>query len=32
VVDKIKKGNEAAGGAVTDPDKIVRIQVAVDAK
>lgn len=32
VVDKIKKGNEAAGGAVTDPDKIVRIQVAADAK
>jgi peptidylprolyl isomerase len=32
VVDRIKKGNEAAGGAVTDPDRIVRIQVAADAK
>lgn len=31
VVDKIKKGN-AGGGAVTDPDRIVRIQVAADAK
>jgi peptidylprolyl isomerase len=32
VVDKIKKGSEMANGAVTDPDKIVRIQVAADAK
>jgi len=32
VVDKIKKGAEAQNGAVTDPDKIVKIQVAADAK
>jgi len=32
VVDKIKKGPEAANGAVTDPDKIVRMQVAADVK
>jgi cyclophilin family peptidyl-prolyl cis-trans isomerase len=31
VVDKIKKGNQAANGVVTDPDKIVRIRVAADA-
>ena len=28
VVDKIKKGSESNNGAVTDPDKIVKIQVA----
>jgi peptidylprolyl isomerase len=27
-VDKIKKGNQAANGAVTDPDKIVRVRTA----
>jgi peptidylprolyl isomerase len=32
VADKIKKGSESAGGAVTDPDKIVRIQIGSDAK
>lgn len=32
VVDKIKKGSEINNGAVTDPDRIVRIQVAADAK
>jgi cyclophilin family peptidyl-prolyl cis-trans isomerase len=31
VVDKIKKGNQAANGVVTDPDKIVRMRVAADA-
>ena len=31
-VDKIKKGPESANGAVTDPDKIVKMQVAADAK
>ena len=31
-VDKIKKGPEAANGAVTDPDKILKMQVAADAK
>lgn len=30
-VDKIKKGNPAANGAVSDPDKIVRMRVAADA-
>jgi peptidylprolyl isomerase len=32
VVDKLKKGSEAAGGAVTDPDRITRIQIAADAR
>jgi peptidylprolyl isomerase len=32
VVDKIKKGSEADNGSVTDPDRIVRMQVAADAK
>jgi len=32
VVDKLKKGPEAANGAVTNPDRIVRMQVAADAK
>jgi peptidylprolyl isomerase len=32
VVDKIKKGSQAQNGAVGDPDKIVKMQVAADAK
>jgi peptidylprolyl isomerase len=32
VVDKIKKGSSAANGQVTNPDKIVKLQVAADAK
>ncbi len=32
VVDKIKKGPESANGAVSDPDKILKMQVAADAK
>ncbi len=28
VVDKIKKGDKAANGSVTDPDKIVKMQLA----
>lgn len=32
VVDKIKKGAKEANGAVTNPDKIVKLQVAADAK
>jgi peptidylprolyl isomerase len=32
VVDKIKKGPQAANGAVTDPDKMLKVQVAADAK
>ena len=31
-VDKIKKGSEANNGSVTNPDRIVRMQVAADAK
>jgi peptidylprolyl isomerase len=32
VVDKIKKGPEADNGKVTNPDHIIRMQVAADAK
>jgi peptidylprolyl isomerase len=32
VVDKIKKGSSAQNGAVTDPDRMTRVQVAADAK
>jgi cyclophilin family peptidyl-prolyl cis-trans isomerase len=32
VVDKIKKGNSAANGMVQGPDKIVKMQLAADAK
>ncbi|HEU5283574.1 MAG TPA: peptidylprolyl isomerase [Burkholderiales bacterium] len=32
VVDKIKKGDRADNGAVQNPDKIVRMQVAADVK
>ena len=31
-VDKIKKGDQAENGTVTNPDKIVRMQVAADVK
>jgi peptidylprolyl isomerase len=31
VVDKIKKGDQANNGAVSDPDKIVRMRLAADA-
>jgi peptidylprolyl isomerase len=31
-VDKIKQGDRAANGAVVNPDKIVRMQVAADVK
>ncbi|MCI0467909.1 MAG: peptidylprolyl isomerase [Beijerinckiaceae bacterium] len=31
VVDKIKKGTSADNGAVSDPDKIVKMQLAADA-
>jgi len=31
-VDKIKKGNRNDNGSVTDPDKIIKAQVAADAK
>jgi len=32
VVDRIKKGPEANNGMVSNPDRIVRVQVAADAK
>ncbi|MDE2577852.1 MAG: peptidylprolyl isomerase [Hyphomicrobiales bacterium] len=32
VVDKIKKGSKADNGAVTNPDKIVKMRMAKDAK
>lgn len=31
-VDNIKKGSSARNGQVTDPDKIIKMQVAADAK
>jgi peptidylprolyl isomerase len=32
VVDKIKKGPEAQNGAVSDPDRMLKVQVAADVK
>jgi peptidylprolyl isomerase len=32
IVDKIKKGSKADNGTVTNPDKIVKMQIAADAK
>ena len=32
VADKIKKGSAADNGAVSNPDKIVKMQLAADAK
>jgi peptidylprolyl isomerase len=32
IVDKVKKGSDTDNGRVTNPDKIVRLQVAADAK
>jgi peptidylprolyl isomerase len=32
VVEKIKKGSEANNGTVTNPDKMIRVQVAADAR
>jgi peptidylprolyl isomerase len=31
-VDEIKKGDPARNGAVTDPDKIIKMQIAADAE
>ena len=31
-VDKIKKGNQADNGSVTNPDKIIKAQIAADVK
>jgi peptidylprolyl isomerase len=30
-VDKIKKGDQARNGSVSDPDKMIKVQVAADA-
>jgi peptidylprolyl isomerase len=32
VVDRLKKGSEANNGAVSSPDRMLRVQVAADAK
>jgi peptidylprolyl isomerase len=32
VVDKIKKGSPAQNGSVSDPDRMLKVQVAADAK
>jgi peptidylprolyl isomerase len=32
VVDKIKKGDQARNGQVANPDKIVKMQLAADAR
>ena len=32
VVDQIKKGDAADNGTVTDPDKMVSVRVAADAR
>jgi peptidylprolyl isomerase len=32
VVDKLKKGSQAQNGSVTDPDRMLKVQVAADAK
>jgi peptidylprolyl isomerase len=31
-IDKIKKGDQARNGTVSNPDKMIRVQVAADAK
>jgi hypothetical protein len=31
-IDQLKKGDPANNGAVTDPDKIIKMQVAADAE
>ena len=31
-IDKIKKGDPARNGTVTNPDKIIKMQVAADAE
>jgi len=31
-VDKIKKGDQARNGTVSNPDKMIKVQVAADAK
>ena len=32
LVDKIKKGSQSDNGKVTDPDKMIKVQVASDIK
>jgi peptidylprolyl isomerase len=31
-IDKVKKGDQARNGAVSNPDKIIKMQVAADAE
>ena len=30
LVDKIKKGDEAHNGAVSDPDRMIKVRIAAD--
>ncbi|TIV67170.1 MAG: peptidylprolyl isomerase, partial [Mesorhizobium sp.] len=32
LVDKIKKGDEADNGTVTDPDRMIKVRIAADGK
>ncbi|TPI81862.1 peptidylprolyl isomerase [Mesorhizobium sp. B2-8-9] len=32
IVDKIKKGDEADNGTVTDPDRMIKVRIAADSK
>jgi peptidylprolyl isomerase len=32
LVDKIKKGDEADNGTVTDPDRMIKVRIAADSK
>jgi peptidylprolyl isomerase len=32
LVDKIKKGDEADNGTVADPDRMIKVRIASDAK
>ena len=32
LVDKIKKGDEAQNGSVTDPDRMIKVRIAADGK
>ena len=32
LVDKIKKGDEAQNGVVSDPDRMIKVRIAADGK
>ncbi|TIU56077.1 MAG: peptidylprolyl isomerase, partial [Mesorhizobium sp.] len=32
LVDKIKKGDEADNGTVSDPDRMIKVRIAADGK